>query len=300
MPPSPAGRLLPPLLRLLRFRREFEHPERMLRGVQERLLRPVPFGPPRRLGPVVVEVDPDHATGWPVYRVLPRDRTPERAALYVHGGAWVNQIHPLHWRLVARLAARSGAAITVPVYPLAPRGTATTVVPPVADLLTTLTDRYGAGRVTAMGDSAGGQIALSAALLLRDRGVPPLHRTVLISPAVDLTLANPEIDLVEPRDPWLARPGTRAAIELWRGGLPLTDPLVSPLFGELAGLGPLTVFSGTRDITSPDTRLLVERARAAGVPVDHHEEEGLVHVHALLPVPEGRRARRVMAEVLAG
>ncbi|MGY2063891.1 alpha/beta hydrolase fold domain-containing protein [Blastococcus sp. SYSU DS0619] len=298
--PSIAGRLLPPLMRLLRFRREFEHPELMLRGVQERLLRPVPYGPPRRLGPVEVVVDVDHATGWPVYRVLPRDRTPDRAAVYVHGGAWVNQIHPLHWRLVARLAARSGTAITVPVYPLAPVGTAATVVPPVADLVGALADRHGAGRVTAMGDSAGGQIALSAALLLRDRGLPPLHRTVLVSPALDLTLANPEIDVVEPQDPWLARPGTRAAIELWRGDLPLTDPLVSPLFGDLAGLGPLTVFSGTRDITSPDTRLLVDRARAAGVPVDHHEEEGLVHVHPLLPVPEGRRARRLMAAVLAG
>ena len=76
--------------------------------------------------------------------------------------------------------------------------------------------------------------------------------------------------------------------------------MVSPLFGNLAGLGPLTVFSGTRDITSPDTRLLVSRARAAGVQVDHHEEAGLVHVHPLLPVPEGRRARRVMAGVLGG
>ncbi|MGY1836871.1 alpha/beta hydrolase fold domain-containing protein [Blastococcus sp. SYSU DS0510] len=298
--PSPAGRLLPPLLRLLRARREFERPELMLQGVQERLLRPAPYGPPRRLGPVEVVVDVHHGTGWPVYRVLPRAGTPDRAAVYVHGGAWVNQIHPLHWRLVARLAARTGTAITVPVYPLAPVGTAATVVPPVADLIAALVERHGAGRVTAMGDSAGGQIALSAALLLRDRGVPALHRTVLISPALDLTLANPEIDLVEPQDPWLARPGTRAAIELWRGDLPLTDPLVSPLFGQFAGLGPLTVFSGTRDITSPDTRLLVERARAAGVPVDHHEEEGLVHVHALLPVPEGRRARRVMAAVLSG
>ena len=61
-----------------------------------------------------------------------------------------------------------------------------------------------------------------------------------------------------------------------------------------------TVFSGTRDITSPDTRLLVSRARAAGVQVDHHEEAGLVHVHPLLPVPEGRRARRLMASLLDG
>ncbi|WP_100498607.1 alpha/beta hydrolase fold domain-containing protein [Geodermatophilus chilensis] len=298
--PSPAGRLLPPLFRLLGFRREFASPEAMLRGVQHRLVRPVPYGPPRGLRSVEIEVDVRHETGWPVYRVLPRRHTAPRAAVYVHGGAWVNQIHPLHWRLIAGLAARSGAAITVPIYPLAPVGTAATVVPPIADVIGALVDRYGAGQVAAFGDSAGGQIALSAALLLRDRGVPPLHRTVLVSPALDLTLANPEIDLVEPQDPWLARPGTRAAIELWRGDLPLKDPLVSPLFGDLAGLGPLTVFSGTLDITSPDTRLLVSRARAAGVQVDHHEEAGLIHVHPLLPVPEGRRARRVMASVLDG
>lgn len=298
--PSRASRLLPPLFRLLGFRRVFDSPEEMLRGVQDRLVRPAPYGPPRGLRGVEIEVDVHHDTGWPVYRVVPRRRTPSRAAVYVHGGAWVNQIHPLHWRLVAGLAARSGAAITVPIYPLAPVGTAATVVPPIADLIGALVDRYGAEQVTVLGDSAGGQIALSAALLLRDRGVPPLRRTVLISPALDLTLANPEIDVVEPHDPWLARPGTRAAIELWRGDLPITDPLVSPLFGKLAGLGPLTVFSGTLDITSPDTRLLVDRARAAGVQVDHHEEAGLVHVHPLLPVPEGRRARRVMAGVLGG
>ena len=298
--PSPASRLLPPLFRLLGFRREFDSPEAMLRGVQDRLVRPAPYGPPRGLRSVEIEVEVRHDTGWPVYRVLPRHRTPTRAAVYVHGGAWVNQIHPLQWRVVAGLAARSGVAITVPIYPLAPVGTAATVVPPIADLIDALVDRHGAGQVAAVGDSAGGQIALSAALLLRDRGAAPLDRTVLVSPALDLTLTNPEIDVVEPRDPWLARPGTRAAIELWRGDLPITDPLVSPLFGDLAGLGPLTVFSGTRDITSPDTRLLVSRARAAGVEVDHHEEEGLVHVHPLLPVPEGRRARRVMAGVLQG
>jgi acetyl esterase/lipase len=297
--PSSVSRSLPALFRLLGYRREFADPEAMLRGVRDRMVRPVPYGPPRGLRSVEIEVDVCHDTGWPVYRVLPRSRTSTRAAVYVHGGAWVNQIHPLHWRLVAGLAARSGTAVTVPIYPLAPVGTAATVVPAVADLVAALVDRYGAGQVAALGDSAGGQIALSAALLLRDRGVPPLHRTVLISPALDLTLANPEIDLVEPQDPWLARPGTRAAIELWRGDLSIKDPLVSPLFGDLAGLGPLTVFSGTRDITSPDTRLLVSRARAAGVQVDHHEEAGLVHVHPLLPVPEGRRARRLMAALLS-
>lgn len=295
--PSPAGRLLPPLVRLLGFKRMFASARATLAKADDLLVRPAPYGPPRRLGHDV-RITVSHDNGWPVYQVAPRHGTPTRHAVYVHGGAWINQIHPLHWRLVAEVAADSGAGVTVPIYPLVPVGTAGAVVPAVADLLHALADRHGADHVTVMGDSAGGQIALSAALLLRRRGVPPLHRTVLISPAVDLTFANPEIDLVEPQDPWLARPGPRAAAELWRGDLPVEDMLVSPLFADLGGLGPLTVFSGTRDITSPDTRLLVTKAREAGVEVDHHEAVDLIHVYPLLPVPEGRQARRAITEVL--
>ena len=90
------------------------------------------------------------------------------------------------------------------------------------------------------------------------------------------------------------------AAALWRGELPLEDPLVGPLLTDHTGLGPLTVFSGTRDITHPDTCLLVERARAVGVEVDLHEGPGLVHVYPLLPVPEGRAARAVIVRSLTG
>lgn len=93
--------------------------------------------------------------------------------------------------------------------------------------------------------------------------------------ALDLAMRNPEMDAVQPHDPWLAKPGTRVFIESWRGDLPLLDPRVSPIEGDLTGLGPLVIFSGTRDILNPDARLLAERARAAGVDVEYHEEAGL-------------------------
>lgn len=295
--PSPASRLLPSLFRLLGFKRVFASPAATLALVDDQLLRPQRFAPPRRLRRDVA-VSVSHDTGWPVYRVTPRGGTPTQHVVYTHGGAWIREINPVHWRVVAGIAAAAGASITVPIHPLAPLGTAGSVVPGVADLLAGLVAQHGAEHVTAMGDSAGGQISLSAALLLRERGVPPLRDTVLISPALDLSLSNPAIDRVEPQDPWLARPGIRAAIELWRADLPIDDPLVSPLAADLTGLGPLTVFSGTRDITDPDVRVLVAKARAAGVRVDLHEEPGLVHVYPLLPVPEGRRARRTIVAAL--
>jgi acetyl esterase/lipase len=297
--PSAISQIVPPLLRLLRFKRTFATAAATRARIAEVSLRPESFAPPRRL-PGNVQIGVSHDTGWPVYVVTPRRTASGQHVVYSHGGSWVFEIKPPHWRLIAELAAGAGATVTVPIYPLAPTGTAGTVVPAIADLLATLAERHGAEHVTAMGDSAGGQISLSAALLLRDRGIPPLHRTVLIAPALDLSLSNPAIDQVEPEDPWLARPGIRAAIDLWRAELPIEDPLVSPLAADMAGLGPLTVFSGTRDITHPDIRLLVAKALDAGVEVDYHQADGMVHVYPLLPIPEGRQARAAILSAVRG
>jgi acetyl esterase/lipase len=56
------------------------------------------------------------------------------------------------------------------------------------------------------------------------------------------------------------------------------------------------VFSGTRDIVNPDARRLADRAAAAGVDAEYHEQPGLVHVYPLTPTPEGRAARAVIVE----
>jgi acetyl esterase/lipase len=125
-----------------------------------------------------------------------------------------------------------------------------------------------------------------------------IPRTVLISPVVDLSLANPLIKSVESTDPWLGRDALLVFADRWRGEWPVDDPRVSPLAGDLRGLGPLTVFSGTRDLLTPDARLLAEKAGAAGVDVDYHEQPEVLHVYPLMPIPEGRRARAIIVDRL--
>ncbi len=289
------SRWLPGALRLMRANRIFVSDERARRHVAEMAVHPARYGPPRRLLRHVT-VDVDHGPGWPVYTLTPRGGRPRGAVVYVHGGGWVNQIVRQHWELAAQIAVGAGTTVRVPIYPLVPFGTAGAVVPAVAALVRDAAARY--GTCCLGGDSAGGQIALSAAVVLRDEHGLQVPRTVLIAPALDLSLTNPGIDEVQPTDPWLGRPGTRVFVEHWRGGLPLDDPRVSPLAADLAGLGPLTVVVGTRDIVLPDARLLAATAASAGVDVDHREGHGLLHVYPLTPTPEGRAARGVIVEQL--
>jgi acetyl esterase/lipase len=293
--PTVPSQALPPLLRLMRANRAFVSAERAREHIEDVRIRPAAYGPPRLLRRDVT-ISVDHGPGWPVYTVMPRHGAARGAVVYVHGGGWVNEIAVQHWRLAAQLAAEAGVSVSLPIYPLVPFGTAQEVVTAVVQLV--LDSPAGAAGTSLAGDSAGGQIALSAALVLRDEHRVTVPRTVLIAPALDLTLANPEIDVVQPTDPWLGRDGARVFIEHWRGDLDVTDPRVSPLFGDLHGLGPITVFSGTRDILNPDNRLLVAGARAAGVEVEDLERDGLVHVYPLTPTREGRAARTTIVDRL--
>lgn len=270
--------------------------------VRDRLRHPATFGVPRGLRrDIRIVVSRRH--GWPVYRLTPSDAREggglggsvvSGSVVYAHGGGWISEVATQHWQLAAQLAAECRTTVDLPIYPLIPSGSAAEVVATVVQLV--LENRAELGGTVLAGDSAGGQIALSAALALRDQFGVTLPQTVLISPALDLTFHNPRIPAVQPSDPWLGVPGSRVFAGHWRGALDLRDPTVSPLFGDLAGLGPITLFTGTRDILNPDAELLRDKAAAAGVPFDFHEGGGQLHVYPLLPTRVGETAR---AEIVA-
>lgn len=280
---------MPTLIRLTGRHRAYASAETAGARIEERGLHRQPFGPPPRLRPKV-KVELHRRSEWPIYTLTPRGSAPDRTVVYLHGGAWVNEITGQHWQLAAQIAAKVPAEVIVPIFPLVPFATGAEVMPVIVELVA---ENVSSGRdVCLVGDSAGGQMALSAALALRDEHRVVIARTVLISPVLDLSLTNPLIKSVD--DPWLAPDALRVFADRWRGDLELTDPRVDPLAADLTGLGPLTVFTGTRDILNPDARLLVEKALAAGVETELHEQPGLIHVYPLTPTPEGKAARNLI------
>jgi acetyl esterase/lipase len=257
-------------------------------GVQRRWLelvtRPTPLAPG-------VQVRPGELGGRPVETLVPTDAAPGRTVLYLHGGGFTVGSPATHRALATHLAAATGATVHLLDYRLAPEHPFPAALDDAYAAYRALLDRGAEpGRTALAGDSAGGWLALSLALRLRDQGDPLPAVLGLISPWLDLDAARADSDpMLQPG--WLRQcaagygPGATAA----------------PLAADLAGLPPLVVQVGSEEVLLDDAVALARRARAAGVPVDLRRLDGLWHVaHASAGLVGGSTAAvRTFGETLA-
>jgi acetyl esterase/lipase len=260
-------------------------------------LRPAPHCPVR-FGRNV-KVDLRFAVGWPVYHVEPvRSGSVRHHVIFLHGGGYIHEIVGTHWRFVGRLVEETKAHCVVPIYPLAPRGAAQEVVPAAGRILCQVIETVGAQDVTVVGNSAGGGLSLAVAQWLRDTGYPQPKALILISPGVSGTLSQ-STPADAARDVMQDVPGLVEAFRMYAGDLDVSNPFVSPLNGNFDGLAPMLIFTGTHDLMHPDIVALVDKAARAGVPVEMHVRNGLPHNYPLLPTPEGREARSLIARSIS-
>ncbi|MGO8940672.1 MAG: PE domain-containing protein [Mycobacterium sp.] len=217
-------------------------------------------------GMTVVQITPAHPDG--------------NYVVALHGGAFIWPPLLFHWLDYSVMAYQTGATFEVPIYPLLQQGgTAGTVVPAIAGLLSTEIAAHGAPHVSVLGDSAGGTIALAAVeyLVANNEAVPA--SMVLLSPAVDLSLTNPNIPLELNHDPFFPPLGNGVYnfAKVWAGNLPVTDPLVSPLYGSLSGLPPTYVYAGSLDPVAPDALVLAQEAVSQSAPISFVLANGGFH-----------------------
>lgn len=285
--------VLVPLLRLLRKRR-FE----TVAGAQRVLVAPKAHAAPPGSLARRHRVDRRLVGALPVWSVTPAAGPGSGVIVYLHGGAYVSEIVRQHWSFVGQLADEVECRVEVPIYGLAPDSHVREALDQLVALHQELAEEVAPGRVVLAGDSAGGGLALALAQAVAARRLPPPAELLLLSPWLDVTLSNPEIPDVERRDPWLASVGLRLLGRSWAGDLDPADPRVSPINGSMAGLPPMEVYVGTRDLLLPDCRKLRDLVLDAGGEIRLHEADGAFHVYALAPVPEATRDRaRIVADL---
>lgn len=292
--PSPSSTFVSLVIRGLNRRKNLEPVAAVRRDIARQTARPAAHTPPRALMKAS-RISTEMFQNVLCYRIRPGGATANlRQVLYLHGGSYLAEVTLFHWTTIARLAKAAPAEFIVPIYPLAPKSTAAETVQTMTNLAKQL---IGNATLTIMGDSAGGGMALAVSQQLRDQGCQP-SRIILISPWLDVSMENPAIETLAQDDVMLAAPGLVEAGRQYSGDLAITDPRVSPINGELAGLAPITMFCGTADILNADAHALLARAESVDVTVEYHELPGGQHVYPLLPTREGAEARRAIAEIL--
>ena len=214
---------------------------------------------------------------------------PERAIIYIHGGAYVNEITRFHLRFCDKLAKKTNARVIVPIYPLAPKHTFAEAYELVGRLYDSEIKR--GLPLTFMGDSAGGGFAAAMAMDLAATGNPLPDSLVLISPWVDVSMSGDYGELAKV-DPMLGVDRLTVFGKSWAGELDTKDPLISPLFGNAEGLPKTLIFTGTREIFYGDLEAFYEKLDSAGVDAKLVVGEGMDHVYPLYPIPEADSAMK--------
>jgi acetyl esterase/lipase len=231
--------------------------------------------------------------GTNAFRITPQRIAPvhgNHLFVHVHGGAWVHGggVTSTFEALVVSLAL--GIPAIAIDYRMPPDHPAPTPRDDILAAWRALVDSRPPRGMAFGGTSAGGNLALSALLGMKDRGVPLPGAIVIGTPAVDLAARPDTRVIMEGIDrhlvSWDGLP--EAAAALYAGGVDRADPSLSPIRGDWSGFPPAYLVSGTRDLMLSDTVLAHRKLRRAGVTAELHVYEGHSHGDYVGPltVPE--------------
>ena len=98
------------------------------------------------------------------------------------------------------------------------------------------------------GDSAGGGLAVALMLRLQDSSLPLPLRAALFYPWTDLAATSDTIRANTRRDAMFEGSGIAGASAAYVGNSDVPDPLISPLYADLAGLPPLLIHAGKGEV----------------------------------------------------
>lgn len=228
--------------------------------------------------PSGVQWRPVGIDGMPAELLTPESRVQGRRTLYLHGGGYGIGSPRSHRHLAAAIAVAAKSDVLVPDYRLAPEHRFPAALDDALASYAWLAELDGGGPLAIMGDSAGGGLVVSTMVAARDRGWPLPAAAVCLSPWVDLTCGPDSPVATTLDDPLVRFAEIEEYIRGYVGEASARNPLVSPVFADLAGLPPLLIHAGTTEALRSDAERLAAAARAAGVETTLELGEGVPHV----------------------
>lgn len=215
---------------------------------------------------------------------------PARLILYFHGGGYIAGSPETHRALIARLCAASEASAFSVAYRLAPECAFPAAVRDGIDAYRQLTARgISPQSIVLAGSGAGGGLAFSVLLAIRNAGLPMPAACVAMSPWADLSLSGWSVLQNAKNDTAQSWELLFISARHYLKRTNPSDPYASPVFANFKDFPPIMVHAGSLEMLRDDASRLGDRAADAGVPVSVEIYDGMQHVFQANPyVPEAR------------
>jgi len=237
----------------------------------------------------------------PCFWVRTPASTHEKVILYIHGGSNIMGGIEVHETLVSRIADDCKTQVLFVEYSLAPENPFPKGMNEIVGVYKALINKFDAKDILLMGESAGGQNGLALMLQLKEDQVSLPIAFIGLSPAVDLSpeTIRDNIERIEGKDPMLANADeVNPFLALYYQGHDPKNPLISPYYGDLAGLPPMLIYAGSHEALVFQNRDFVQKAKDAGVNVRYEEYEAMPHVWMFYDpgLPESKKSYAEIAE----
>ena len=222
--------------------------------------------------------------------LIPPDVATERVIFFLHGGFVFPLTNPTRY-LASYLAKLAQMRVLLVDFRLAPENPFPAAVEDCAAAYRWLISDGGVfpEQVSFVGESAGGNLAVTALLLLRDAGVALPNQAVLISPVVDFEGGG---SFYLQNDPMADAKFVMLQLNAYRGSANPRNPLLAPIHANLQGLPPLLIQVGAEELLRSGAVELAERAENAGVPTTLEIWPGMWHYWHIFvnSLPEAQQA----------
>ena len=229
--------------------------------------------------------------------LIPQGSDPTKVILYVHGGGYVSGSCNDHRGIVSKFAKSTGVTNLLYEYRLAPEHPFPAGLDDSVKVYQwLLVSGFKPENILIAGESAGGGLCLAILLALKERNIALPVAAVSISPWTDLTCSSDSYRTknkvsLAPLNSWTV------FSKYYIGENKATNPLISPLFGDLKGLPPILLNSGADDELYQDGEEFFLKARTAGVDITFRAGIGMVHCYPLL-APMFPEATEAMNEIV--
>lgn len=157
---------------------------------------------------------------------------------------------------------------------------------------------YGARDIILAGDSAGGNLALSLTLKLKEERRLLPRGLVLMSPWTDLTASGKSHSTKADVDPVLNAGYLQKMTDNYAAGQDLENPLISPLFGNYEGFPPTYIQAGDNEVLLNDATMLHRKMVKENVSVKMDIFKGMWHVFQMSPFKTAYEAMDKNAEFI--